>query len=131
TKLDSSGNFLWAQKLGGTSSDIGLGINTDANGNIYATGTLNANSDINNSTSLSTSDTFIRKLDTNGNILWTKNLGGSSLDSGSSVINDQDGNTYVSGFFSGTVTFDNITLTSAGNNDAFITKLDRSGKFLW
>ncbi|MFM6051440.1 MAG: hypothetical protein ACKPA7_07305, partial [Sphaerospermopsis kisseleviana] len=117
--------------MGGTSSDIGLGINTDANGNIYATGTLNANSDINNSTSLSTSDTFIRKLDTNGNILWTKNLGGSSLDSGSSVINDQDGNTYVSGFFSGTVTFDNITLTSAGNNDAFITKLDRSGKFLW
>ena len=131
TKLDSNGNVLWAQKLGSTSSGSGIGITTDAIGNIYATGALNANSDINNSTSLSTSDTFIRKLDQNGNILWTKNLGGTSPDSGFGITNDKDGNTYVSGFFSGSATFDNITLTSVGNNDAFITKLDSSGNFLW
>ncbi|MFN6538699.1 MAG: SBBP repeat-containing protein, partial [Nostoc sp. EkiNYC01] len=131
TKLDSNGNVLWAQKLGSTSSGSGIGITTDAIGNIYATGALNANLDINNSTSLSTSDTFIRKLDRNGNILWTKNLGGISPDSGFGITNDKDGNTYVSGFFSGTATFDNITLTSVGNNDAFITKLDSSGNFLW
>jgi Domain of unknown function (DUF4114)/Beta-propeller repeat len=131
TKLDSSGNVLWAQKLGSTSSDFGLGITTDGAENIYVTGTLNVNPDVNNSTSLSTSDTFISKLDKNGNFLGTKNLGGISLDSGFGITNDKDGNTYVSGFFSGTATFDNITLTSAGNNDAFITKLDRSGNFLW
>ncbi|MCC5608895.1 SBBP repeat-containing protein [Nostoc sp. CHAB 5834] len=131
TKLDSSGNVLWAQKLGSMSSGSGIGITTDAIGNIYATGALNANLDINNSTSLSTSDTFIRKLDQNGNILWTKNLGGTSPDSSFGITNDKDGNTYVSGFFSTTATFDNITLTSVGNNDAFITKLDSSGNFLW
>ncbi|MFS0518943.1 beta strand repeat-containing protein [Nostoc sp. UIC 10607] len=121
TKLDSNGNVLWAQKLGGTESDSGLGITTDAIGNIYATGALNANS----------SDTFIHKLDQNGNILWTKNLGGTSPDSGFGITNDKDGNTYVSGFFRGTATFGSTTLTSAGNEDAFITKLDSSGNFLW
>ena len=141
TKLDSSGNVLWAQKLGSTSSDSGYSITTDGAGNTYVTGVLNAVSslgNVNGSTNASTSDdAFITKLDNNGNVLWTKNLGGGVLPSGvlpnrgTGIASDGTGNTYATGYFSGTTTFGNITLTSAGNQDVFITKLDSSGNFLW
>ena len=38
SKLDASGNFIWAKQIGGTSNDVGFSITVDANGNIYTTG---------------------------------------------------------------------------------------------
>mgnify|MGYP002682318742 CR=1 FL=1 len=37
-KLDINGNWLWAKQAGGTSNDIGIGIDVDDNGNSYITG---------------------------------------------------------------------------------------------
>ena len=48
---------------------------------------------------------------------------------------DASGNVYTTGFFSGTVDFDpgagTFDLTSVGNNDVFIQKLDAVGDFIW
>ncbi|MBK9358158.1 MAG: hypothetical protein IPN08_12305 [Bacteroidales bacterium] len=45
------------------------------------------------------------------------------------------GNVYITGFFKGTGDFDpgegNCYLTSAGEYDIFINKLDTSGNFIW
>src|SRR5690606_24611486 len=38
---------------------------------------------------------------------------------------------YVSGVFSGTATFGNITLVSGGLTDGFIAKYDSSGNLIW
>ncbi|MFN9952604.1 MAG: SBBP repeat-containing protein, partial [bacterium] len=43
---------------------------------------------------------------------------------------DGSGNIYITGSFNGIATFGNITLTSAGDSDAFVAKLDSNGKFL-
>jgi hypothetical protein len=37
-KYDGSGSLQWVKSAGGTGDDRGLGIATDANGNLYATG---------------------------------------------------------------------------------------------
>jgi len=37
-KYDSIGNALWAKGVGGTDSETGFGITTDANGNVFLTG---------------------------------------------------------------------------------------------
>ena len=37
-KLDASGNFVWAKKIGGVSNDAGKGIVIDGSGNVYSTG---------------------------------------------------------------------------------------------
>ncbi len=132
-KLDSSGNWLWAKKAGGTDWDGGLGITVDASGNIYVTGYF-ADSAIFGSTTLTGNEgdnIFVAKLDSNGNWLWVKKAGGTGYDRGIGIAVDASGNSYVNGDFSGTVTFGSTTLTSKGNSDIFVAKLDSSGNWLW
>src|SRR4030095_14166224 len=79
-------------------------------------------------------DIFISKLDSSGNFVWAKTLGGAGIDDGRCIITDDEGNIYFSGSFSGTCDFNPDTgvynLTSAGNNDAFVCKLDSNGNFI-
>lgn len=56
-------------------------------------------------------------------------------DKGNAVKVDGSGNVYSIGTFSGTCDFDpsaaTFTLTSSGNQDVFISKLDVSGNFVF
>lgn len=133
TKLDSSGNFLWAQKFGGASYDIAMGISVDSFGNSYVTGSFSDTATFGDIalTSAGSDDAFITKLDSSGKFLWAQKFGGTSYDYGEGIASDGAGNSYITGYFSDTATFGDITLTSAGGSDGFITKLDSSGKFLW
>ncbi|MGJ8660619.1 MAG: SBBP repeat-containing protein [Bacteroidota bacterium] len=140
-KLDASGNFLWAKSFGGSLSDQGLSITIDASGNVYTTGNFSGTVDFEpgagttNLTSAGSVDVFIQKLDASGNFIWAKSFGGASDDIGYSITLDASGNLYTTGDFSGTVDFDpgagTTNLTSAGQKDVFIQKLDPSGNFLW
>ena len=132
-KLDSSGNWLWAQNAGGTGSDWGNGIAVDASGNSYVTGYFDSDATFGSTTLTSNggNDIFVAKLDSSGNWLWAKNAGASDTDSGNGIAVDASGNSYVTGYFLSTATFGDITLTSNGGADIFITKLDHSGNWLW
>lgn len=141
SKLDASGNFVWAKKMGGTSYDIGQSIALDADGNIYTTGYFRGTADydpgpqVYNLISKGTNDVFISKLDTAGNFIWAKSIGGTASDEGYSIFPDAFGNVYVTGAFNGSVDFDpeagSFVLSSSGLHDIFILKLDASGNFIW
>ena len=60
----------------------------------------------------------LAKYTTDGQLLWSRDLGGRN--NGWSVAVDSSGDALVSGMFSGTLTLDSQTLTSAGDNDAFV-----------
>jgi len=132
-KLDSSGNWLWAKKAGGAYYDYGLGIATDSSGNSYVTGCFygTASFGSTNLTSSGQDDIFVAKLDSSGNWLWTKQAGGTNYDGGYSIAIDSYGNSYVTGYFRGTASFGSTTLTSSGESDIFVAKLDSSGNWLW
>jgi hypothetical protein len=72
----------------------------------------------------------IAKYTTDGHLLWSQSLGGSSA-SAWSVAVDSSGDPYVSGRFTGTLAIGSVMLTSAGGNDAFVAKLDPTGTVLW
>ncbi|MFN0177050.1 MAG: SBBP repeat-containing protein [Saprospiraceae bacterium] len=146
TSLDASGNFLLAKRMGGASLDYAYSIAIDAQGNIYTTGLFQSTVDFDpgpgifNLTQPSTSLTeiFVSKLDASGNFVWAKNWGSpdnSMADSGNSIVLDATGNIYTTGIFNSTADFDPGTgtynLTSIGNTDVFVSKLDPSGNFLW
>jgi len=131
-KLDSDGNWLWAQKAGGTSDDGGYSIAIDSSGNSYVTGYFHSTASFGNITLTSSGsyDIFVAKLDSNGNWLWAKKAGGTSDDYGYSIAIDSSGNSYVTGYFYSTASFGTTTLTSSGDCDIFVAKLDSSGNWL-
>jgi len=138
-KYDTSGNVLWAKGAGGTDSDVGYGITTDATGNVLATGYFMSPSITFGTTALSlssagSSDIFIVKYDASGNVLWAKSTGGTDQDFGQSLTINASGNVLLAGYFrSSSITFGSTTLTNAGSatDDIFIVKYDANGNVLW
>jgi len=132
-KMDNNGNWLWANKAGGTNWDYGYGIAVDANGNSYVTGYFWGNATF-GTTTLTCSGNFgifVAKMDINGNWLWAKQTGGTNTDLGQSIAVDANGNSYVTGYFWGNATFGTTTLTSSGQYDIFVAKMDSNGNWLW
>jgi hypothetical protein len=133
--------YEWAKSIGGTSMDEGRSIFADDLGNVYTTGFFRGTADFDpgvgtsNLTSSGGEDIFILKLDPAGNFLWAKSFGASLGDMGHSIAVDGSGNVYATGYFQGTVDFDpgagTSSLTSFGEEDIFILKLDAAGNFLW
>ncbi len=75
---------------------------------------------------------FLVKLDPSGNYVWGKSFDetNGSIFLGQLTI-DSAGDVGMSGQMDGTVDFGGGALTSAGNRDAFVVKLDAKGNHLW
>ena len=106
TKMDASGNFVWAKSVGGPFNDVGQGIALDASGNVYVSGEFNP--DVTNdfdtgpgtfsmSQHGTNYDIFVLKLDTDGNFKWAKQEGSTGDDLEWAIAVDQAGNVYTTG----------------------------------
>jgi Ca2+-binding RTX toxin-like protein len=145
SKLDRDGNFVWAKRFGGPSAydlDIASGIAVDGLGNVHTTGTFQGTADFNpgtgtfNMTSAGDDDIFISKLNSSGDFVWAKRIGGSNFDGAHGIAVDGLGNVHTTGYFIGTVDFDpgatNFNLTGVSSyGNAFVNKLDAAGNFAW
>jgi predicted outer membrane repeat protein len=142
SKLDSNGNFIWAKYVDKWSPGGGpFNIAVDSNSNVYTMGDFTGSVDFDpgpevyNLTSIGESDIFLFKLDSNGNFIWAKSIGGTSYDSGNDIALDSGSNIYITGSFRDTVDFDPgagiYNLTCTGQYAIFISKLDSNGDFVW
>jgi len=148
SKLDASGNFVWAKQLGGTANDVGNGLAIDATGNIYSGGYFFNGGDFDpgastySLTSKGVGDIYISKLDASGNFVWAKGMGGPKDDFAHALAIDIAGNVYTTGFFADTADFDpgigTFTLVSVFpanpslvRDQAYINKLDANGNYVW
>ena len=136
SKLDASGNYVWAKKFGSTGFDDGQSITVDASG-VYITGTFTGtvNFGTGNLTSAGNNDIFVVKLTTTGTTSWAKRIGGTLIDNATSLKLDGSANVIITGTFAGTVDFNpgagTANLVSVGSQDIFILKLDASGNYVW
>ena len=143
-KLNPGRNLVWARAMGGPGIDVGMGIAVDDSGNVYTTGCFTGTADFDpgpgtaNLTSAGgefDADVFVSKLDSNGNYAWAKQLGGVNSDWAEGIALDDSGNVYSTGSFFATGDFDpsggTATLTSGGGDDAYVSKLDSDGNFVW
>jgi len=126
-------SWQWAKSGGGTGSDAGWDVAVDANGNAYITGWFSGTATFGSTTLTGQGglDVFVAKLSTSGAWQWAKSAGGTSGGYGTDVAVDANGNAYITGYFMGTATFGNTTLTSQGNRDVFVAKLSTSGAWQW
>lgn len=109
----------------------------DTNNNVYTAFYSNAASiTLGNDTFTSESNIvkhYLVKYDQNGNIIWSKTNPLNSESIIDAMVSDQEGNIYITGYFSGSIAFDNLTLTSTNDWESaiFFAKYDASGQILW
>ncbi|MEZ0277074.1 MAG: SBBP repeat-containing protein [Roseimicrobium sp.] len=140
-KYDHDNQLIWARRVGGPGTDFSHAMALDASGNVVITGSFEETADFNpgpatfNLISAGEDDSFVCKLDTNGNLLWAKRLGGTGRESAHDVAVDALGNVVTVGRFSGTADFDpNLltnNLTAVAFQDIYISKLSSNGLFVW
>ena len=145
-KLNTNGDFAWAKQIGSSSlsETDARSLATDAVGNLYITGWFGGTTDfdpgtgVHNLTAAGLFDGFIFKMDSDGNFNWIKQLTGFSVNDGifpRSIAIDAAGNLYTTGRFKGLVDMDPGTgeqhLSTAGNGNTFVLKLDGGGNFNW
>ena len=127
----SNTGFLSTFGVSGLDTDV-AGVAIDSSDNIYITGTSQgANVFGKNATSGTTDDIFVAKLNSSGVVQWVYAAGGTSRDRGRKIALDSSGNIYVTGYYWSTVDFGGGNVTSNGNWDAFLLKLNSSGTFQW
>lgn len=136
-KLDGSGIPSWVRGLGGSGSEAGDGVAVDASDSVIVSGWFDGSFDLPMPASplMSTGgvDAFVVKLDKDGNLAWSKSFGGAATSEQRAygVAADGAGNVLLTGTFKGDVTFGGSTLTSAGEQDLFVAKLDSAGNHVW
>jgi len=126
--------WQWATKAGGYDAEQGNRIYVDNSNNCYVTGYFRGTATFGtySVTSAGWSDIFVAKMDANGIWQWASRAGGvGDSDRGNAITLDGNGNIYVAGQFSDTADFGSFSLTSYGEYDIFVAKLDQDGNWQW
>jgi hypothetical protein len=151
SKLDSSGNYVWAKQLSpawdGNGNVYSYGLTVDASGNIYTTGKFNGWIDFDPAPgtypgpgtylmqSVGDFSTYVWKVNSSGEFLWAKCFGGCLNAVGNSIALDNTGNLYIAGAFNYISDFDPgsgvYNVESYSGDDGYLIKLNSSGQFVW
>jgi hypothetical protein len=119
TKIDSSGNILWARQFGTPGEEDVQWCAMDNLGGIYLTGSTTG--DLNGKNS-GKEDVFVVKYNSEGKLLWAKQFGTDSTDIARSIYVNKKGDIYLTGDTRG-----KFGKSALGDNDFFIMKLDKDG----
>ena len=149
-KLDAAGNFVWAYSFGGFGEDYGTAITVDKDNNVYASGFLPSNSQVDFDPGPGTymvqagsegGSAYLVKLNRGGGLVWVKTFDGYyeynfAFITTRGLTTDQQDNIYLGGDFINRIDLnpgpDTFMVTSQSQwTDMFITKLDSAGNFLW
>jgi hypothetical protein len=133
-KVSPSGEWLWALRVGGTGSDVGMSVAVASDGTASVVGYFESSA-VFGSTTLSstggTADIFLAKVSANGQWVWAVKAGGSATDWGTSVAMFSDGSSMITGIIGGSATFGSTTLSPTGGWSTFVAKVSSSGVWVW
>ena len=126
-RTDVHGNLLWQKALGGTSIDYGLGARGTPDGGCVIVGeTWSNDGDV--SGYHGNTDMWVVRLDSAGNILWQKCLGGTGFEDGRRVDLTHDGGFVIAGRAS---SLDGDVSNLIGGLDYWVVKLSGNGSLVW
>lgn len=135
-KISHTGIITYVNTAKGVANDhIDFGI--DHQENVYITGTFTNNASFGNITINTQIDNlngmYICKLNQNGIWEWVQNTLGTGQCSSYSIAVDPEGNSYVTGVFEGTVSFDtkNMVVGAGKLLNMFVCKYNTSGHLIW
>jgi len=131
-RLDSLGNIMWENTIGGSDNDFCNVVIETADGGFLAAGT--SESDISGDkteNNMTTSrDIWLVKLDASGNIVWQNTIQAASSDEVGDVIENADGSITIAGSSWSAISGDK-TAPGYGMQDYWVVKIDALGNILW
>lgn len=114
-RTDAAGDTLWSRTFGGYSWDSGKGVQPTADGGFIVNGyTMSFGS--------GQSDYYMLKVNSSGDLLWSRTYGGDHYDNGTCVLQLPDGGYLLGGY---TKSFGDT------NGDFWIIRTDANGDSLW
>ena len=128
-KTDGNGVIQWQKCLGGSFDDRATSVHVTADGGCIIAGyTSSTNGDVTGMQGWE--DFWVVKLSAQGNLIWQKTLGGSSLDRAFSVSEKSDGSIIVAGY---TYSTDgNVFGFQGGTADIWVVNLSPfGGSLIW
>jgi hypothetical protein len=128
-KLDETGTIQWQKSLGGSNFDYAFSIRQTTDGGYIVAGETESNDGDVSGNHGTSYDYWVVKLNTAGNILWQKCLGGSGGEVAHSIQQTSDGGYIVAGFT--WLSNDGDVTGNHGDFDEWIVKLDTAGIFQW
>jgi len=146
-KWNADGNFIWAKSYSGNQPIYPQHISIDKQNNIFIGGNHEGgliDLDPGGAEFLiegnGKSDIYMQKLNSSGNLLWAKSIGGVSDDEIFDVESDSKGNLYVTGVFNYSLNFNPEnegsiyklkTRLGSTTYREFIQKYNPSGNLIW
>ncbi|MEK6476039.1 SBBP repeat-containing protein [Catalinimonas sp. 4WD22] len=136
-KLDTTGTVKWVLQAGSTFDDYSSAIAIDSESNIYITGSIKDDYFFEDQVepSSGTTNSFLAKYDSTGNLLWVKFPKALAINYGIDLATDSEDNVYVVGEFpQNNFSFEDTTLVSSscsGCSNIYLTKLDSNGELIW
>ncbi len=133
-KYDLNGDHVWSKRFGNAFNDVAGGVTVDPAGNITMVGSFDKSISFAEGADYQSggeSDVFIARFAPTGTFEWARTYGSDREDVGFGVAADGFGNTVTTGWFQGAVEFGKGMLTSKGNKDVFVLKLDAKGALVW
>ena len=130
-KYDPDGNVIWTRQFGsdsaagGQPNDKALDIALDSSGNIYVSGSTTGVFE--GESSGGGNDGFVRKMDPNGEHVWTRQFGGEDDDTADAIAVDGDSNVFVAGNTESSIP----GAGGAGADDGFAKSFDSNGGDRW
>jgi hypothetical protein len=123
-KYDFVGNELWTRQFGTSADDFANAL-VASDGAIYVAGSTDGTLP-GQTPAGGSNDAFVRKYDSAGNELWTRQFGTSGSDPANAIAADPTG-VYVAGSTTGSLSGQ----TSGGEFDGFVRKYDFEGSEIW
>ena len=121
--VKSQTNFIWGKQFGSDKDEYALNHVIDNNGNIYIAGKTNG---IMNGKNYGQNDGFITKIDSLGNIIWSRQFGSDGDEDIQWSAIDNTGCVYITGSTTGALKDKNF-----GKEDFFIVKYNPQGELEW
>ncbi len=131
--LDANGGFIDDAAFGVTGTDEqGLGVSSDAAGNIYICGYTTSLMDMGTTGSVQEfsaggTDGWIWKIDNGGNLVFGTYYGGLGEENVNAVSTDASGNIYASGVTNSTADISTLNTYGGGIWDGYATKINSTG----
>lgn len=130
--FDPNGNVRWKKRFGDSAMQYCEGVAVSQGGDVLMTGQFSGSITFQSTLSSPTDpDSYVAKLDKDGNILWGIALSGPQTQRALAVAVGADDSVAVAGYAMSSITVDNKTLPSTGASDVFVLKLSPEGKLLW